>query len=1278
MYVVIKKIFASVFFGLSFCYSPVIYASSHDQSDYQEVASRDWHTACEIGSYDGDQQLMSDVSEQSIVESRSLVNDGMDCGMQTHHSLMGNFGLSPIYYQVPPVTITRDEILGASCAAHALQENVQLASTKQYVDAELSSILDVVQNGSPNDREMLLGTLDGLRTAFDDARHDVLQGLRAPDMLKKDLNAIKYLNHELQNVIDSIKVELHTKNGVFLDGTRDSFVNGFRVPGQNNNIEDLVKTYHQQYKNNRAQIIPPADQKRLQKIEFNTALLKYNECLKQGDLLGANAVIKQFDSLNKDQAKRLQSSKNSLLNEFGVPKVWESNPQWKAYQQEFGMRSDQTDRIIRELQKEHNMAVGLCGLSGISEPSVVQLNHAHQLRAYHEDPNFLSIARQALQEPEAFQLALNTLEQRANTLEQMRLAVLKNPDVAALLREEMHELLIYDHDPQFMPAVEQMAQNPEAVAPLKHHLWERDVFVQDMREWLGHELFSNQAEQVTYQLHDAQTDAQRIDALSSLSADHELQGVRDAYHTFYDEVAHLPRIFNYDDRLLETTLPEVIATTAFAPERTLYTYVMIRPIECDEQLRQAQQCISFLRDACVSQEQQDAYRDLASTACRTYVNQSQHYTREDYLQQVELFDKAHQSLQQCQQADMPSSEQHAVVQRQIEANLTSVDYVQLHDQVAKTSDAIEQQTGKVSEYYQSREQALQQMAQGDLLVHHKEYSLSPQAADVLKQAGHDPAQFASCKGNLVQQDNHAKLVSSLNKLAHKPVRTQAAQQLKEGVLECAQAGNALNQSGNIQEAMMMSDICHVAVDHIWQFVDSGVSLSAGFGEGLIQGVGAFYNTEVSSMRGDGEFALSAYTQPSDGLRDVARAETSQAVYEVLALLKDIGEVSLEAGYGAADSIKNMPHLVSDMVDVTRALGTTLATLGADSLVLLDAAEHGNLQDFTQQLDKMNADCRQIKEGLDAFTTQLGEHIKAHMPQDGQITKAHAKMAVRTGARMVTDAVVMNLGMKGVSAICKGVSGHVGQMSKELGRIKEIKDVSVAEVRKALLVAQLERSPLAAQAPTLYKGTMWAHVVKDQVKMLQPMVNRASSMKTIEDMVQSSIKRSVETQPSRFESTIQKAQRWLSMQPKPGYILLPGAKTSKQPFAQPTSHPEIRQAIINREREIVPDDLKKLGFIGEFKKLNKYDKVTGRIFLNTELSGGITEAKQILHQVKNEFEASKKLIDKVTEFAENGSERIFYKFEDGSSVQMRTSGKSGHPKVEVTDIAKNIKEKITFT
>ncbi len=131
------------------------------------------------------------------------------------------------------------------------------------------------------------------------------------------------------------------------------------------------------------------------------------------------------------------------------------------------------------------------------------------------------------------------------------------------------------------------------------------------------------------------------------------------------------------------------------------------------------------------------------------------------------------------------------------------------------------------------------------------------------------------------------------------------------------------------------------------------------------------------------------------------------------------------------------------------------------------------------------------------------------------------------------------------------------------------------------------------------------------------------------------------------------------------------------FTQPTSHPEIRQAIINRARKIVPDDLEKLGFIGEFNQLDYYNKLTGEISLNTELSGGTARAQRVFNQVKTKFESSRKLIKKDTQFANNGAERIFYKFADGSSVQIRASGKSGHPKVDIVDISKNIKEKITF-
>ncbi len=449
-------------------------------------------------------------------------------------------------------------------------------------------------------------------------------------------------------------------------------------------------------------------------------------------------------------------------------------------------------------------------------------------------------------------------------------------------------------------------------------------------------------------------------------------------------------------------------------------------------------------------------------------------------------------------------------------------------------------------YYKLREQAFTNMAKGDLSTYQQEYGLSPGARQVLDQAGCDPEQFTSCKGNLVQQDTHAKLVDSLNKLTQKPVCTQAAQQLKDGVLDCAQAGNALNQAGNLKEAMLMSDICHVAVDHIWHFIDSGVSVGAGFSEGLMQGVATFYNTEMVTRPNTGESTISACNEPMDAsdLRAIVRAETAETAHELLTLIRDIGEVGLEAGYGVKDSIESMQRLLPALVDITKGAGNCLATMGIDTLMLLDAAERSDVHDFAQHLDKMKSDCHQIKEGIDAFAKQLGAHINAHMPQDGQITKAHAKMAVRTGARMLTDGFVVNLGMKGVSTICKGVSNHLGQISKELSRIKEIKDISMAEVRKALLVAQLESSSVTAQVPTLNNGTVWEQLVKDQVTMLNSIVDAAPLLKTVEDVVRLSMVRSTET-PSKFASILQRARHWLSMQPKPGYLLLPSLGSARE-------------------------------------------------------------------------------------------------------------------------------------
>lgn len=135
------------------------------------------------------------------------------------------------------------------------------------------------------------------------------------------------------------------------------------------------------------------------------------------------------------------------------------------------------------------------------------------------------------------------------------------------------------------------------------------------------------------------------------------------------------------------------------------------------------------------------------------------------------------------------------------------------------------------------------------------------------------------------------------------------------------------------------------------------------------------------------------------------------------------------------------------------------------------------------------------------------------------------------------------------------------------------------------------------------------------------------------------------------------------------------KTVVQQVNKFVSKDEVRRIILNRERDVLPSDLKTLGFRGErCTKLNYVDKKNGNIDLFTEIKGGLEKAKETLAAIKNEFECRSQLIQKVHDEAK---QRAFFKFSDGSKVQLRIEGKSGHPKVDVTDIFKNVEEKITF-
>ena len=77
-------------------------------------------------------------------------------------------------------------------------------------------------------------------------------------------------------------------------------------------------------------------------------------------------------------------------------------------------------------------------------------------------------------------------------------------------------------------------------------------------------------------------------------------------------------------------------------------------------------------------------------------------------------------------------------------------------------------------------------------------------------------------------------------------------------------------------------------------------------------------------------------------------------------------------------------------------------------------------------------------------------------------------------------------------------------------------------------------------------------------------------------------------------------------------------------------------------------------------------------------GGFKEAQSLFRDVQQEMAEIRGVpIDAGESFLNNGQKRIYATFFDGTNVQIRPQGKSGHIKLEIKDVQKNIYEKITF-
>jgi hypothetical protein len=960
-----------------------------------------------------------------------------------------------------------DEERGSYYASQLMHTDYEACAIKDTIDRELLQISSQLNRDSTISNQLdALERLQELATSFDrycqDLHHQQNSFIDKTDpiMIGKICGA-EHLRTELHNVLNGIKIDFFDKIG------------NLRKAPDCKDIKVQVSKYHNRYKSGPIKIEAAPNFQRLERAEQNRpyiAMKGITACWKQGDLKAAHKIAEQF-AKDKSSRKMLQDLKASSkhLNEYGMPKIWESHPNWAAYKQELIAHPGKRDAIIQVLQHDHNKAYELCNRSGIKMPTATQLNYAHQLGQYHKDPLFMDIASRGLQDKASFEKAIRMFDQRAYVLGQIQDIALRYPDSMPLLQQRMDKLVLCSHDPEFLSMLNEMASDPGKIDVLCKDLLSRDLYVHELRKQLGYPFFTEHTQELAYQLAGAKNNAERIELLHNVCTNYN----DDVYLAFHDTKTHLPKLFNYDQQLLKTELPACFWTQEFAQERKLYTQVMMQPLTCHEQFLQAQQCVSFFKDACVPQENQTVYRDLARTAAQTYLNQSYNITPVDRMQQVELFDRACRAIERgdITQADIPVQAPQ-VIERTYEHN-AHVDYKQLHENVLEKCAT--HQSSAFADYYQSREHALKQIVDGNGALYKQTYELSPQAEKILEKNGFDLVQFTTCTGNLLQQDTHAKFVQTLNTLAQKPVLTGATQQIKEGVLECAQAGSQLNQNGNVKEAMILSDFCHVAVEYLWQGIDASIAVSKGVAEGVYVGVSSEIAKTFRDPHALQETFLTEGSWTEPDLRDRVVMETATIVSDLVRLVKDSGEVVFSGARGVGDAIVGLPELVNNCIEVTKVTGQCLGYVAEEIVWLLDAAERKDVVAFQRQSEKMQQECALVAQSIGEYLSQLKECKHNY---NGQITKEDLKEFARFGGRFVAEGVILSNALRGCTKILKGAAQYAKSTESALVQLRHMKDVSVAQARGLLL-----KEEIYASTPVGRPGSFLNVVTKNKPEII---------------------------------------------------------------------------------------------------------------------------------------------------------------------------------------------------
>ncbi len=210
------------------------------------------------------------------------------------------------------------------------------------------------------------------------------------------------------------------------------------------------------------------------------------------------------------------------------------------------------------------------------------------------------------------------------------------------------------------------------------------------------------------------------------------------------------------------------------------------------------------------------------------------------------------------------------------------------------------------------ERRMQAIFADEALLHfeHKEYCLSDDVKQKLRQHQASPYEYEHCYGSALQQTIHQECIDIVDRAIHLS-SDHPAYEHKDALIDLADGARMLNQAGKTEKAMSVADVC-------WGILDCCSAVIEGAVEGAIGAVVDIYNNPLQTVA---SLTIGNYVM----------------AYQALKIATNLADIGITSLIDAQAGREKWDDYIAPITNVITAVGTAFAN---NEISLRDALKQG--------------------------------------------------------------------------------------------------------------------------------------------------------------------------------------------------------------------------------------------------------------------------------------------------------------------------------------------------